>query len=107
MGISIQQRKEKALDKVKWHLPKGVTLDDALDIAEVVIDYYIANGKEPGRCKGLFKNGCGAILGNRNTTGLCRRCYKNNYRSSDKEKRLDMLRQRYYRKKRHEQESDK
>lgn len=95
MGLSIYKRKELALKEAKKHFPSHVDRYDALDIAHATIDAYI-NVTDSRTCE------CGNPISSRNKTGLCRRCYHRNYRKKDQQKRLDALRQRYYRKKKRE-----
>ncbi len=93
MGLSIYKRKELALKEARKHFPMEVSKYDALDIANSAIDAYI----------GIIENRacreCGNIISSRNKSGVCRTCYMRKYRKKDEQKRLDALRQRYYRRK--------
>jgi hypothetical protein len=92
MGLSIQKRKELAIEEAKKKFPMHVSRYDALDIAHAVLDAYL-------NIKGRKCKECDNIISSRNKTGLCRTCYMRKYRKKDEQKRLDALRQRYYRRK--------
>lgn len=98
MGISIYKRRELAIKEAKKYFPAEVSVYDAYDIAQKSIDSYIGilNNRT---CKGIDGEDCDNIISNHNKTGLCRSCYTRKYRRKDQQKRLDALRQRYYRKK--------
>ena len=97
MGLSIYERKKLAIKEKKKCFPVYVSRYDALDIANAVIDAYIGLTSERKTCKGLGTELCTNIISSRNKTGLCRKCYMRKYRKKDEQKRLDALRQRYYR----------
>ena len=91
MGRSIYERKQQALKAVRIKLPADVNIYEAMDIASDAIDCYI-NVDKVRECR------CGRVISKMNRTGLCRHCYRNEWRKADQPKRLDALRQRYSRK---------
>lgn len=100
MGLSIYQRRARALSEIRKKLPDDVDTYSVMKIVAMAIDIYICGGNVK-RCKGTAPNQvCDKMISPRNRTGLCKSCYQAIYRKKDQPKRLDALRQKYYRKNR-------
>ena len=91
----LDARKKRTLTEFRKTIVGSPYIYDLMEMAHTVLDIYIANGREIRRCK---RADCGKMIGITNKSGLCRRCYLNNYRKKDQQRRLGALRARYYRK---------